>query len=109
MAATSWRTAVPPSTNGRFRSPLSPRIGAMQASKLVPLAWRAGPRVRSRLNQTLLHGPNRGLGSIPGLQLAQDVLHVFLDRLNADIERTPDFAIRETKCHMPQNLHFAIS
>jgi hypothetical protein len=51
----------------------------------------------TRLNQTLFHRPNGSFGSVARFELAEDVLHVFLHRFDADFQRFADFAVAEAE------------
>ena len=53
------------------------------------LRWSAAD-----LRQAFSDGPNGGLGAIADRQFSQDILHMFLDGLDADIERVGDFLVR---------------
>ena len=70
--------------------PLRPRLQLLAQQSLVhnPLA---------ALHQALAHGPNRGLGAIADGDLAQNVLHVLLDRLDADLQRLADLLVAQAR------------
>ena len=53
--------------------------------------------VHSSLHDALFHSPNGGLRAVVDIELAQDVLHMFLDRLDADPERAADFAVAQSQ------------
>ena len=51
---------------------------------------------RLALDQFFADGPDRRLRAIGNADLAQDVLHVFLDRLVADVQGVGDFLVRQS-------------
>ncbi len=58
------------------------------------------------LHQPLAHGPHCGLRSVRDAELAQDVLHVFLDGLVADLQRLRDFLVRQAVAQTVAALRF---
>ena len=60
------------------------------------------------LDQAAANRPDCGLGSVTGVHLPQNVLHVFLDRLDADAQAATNFTVAETQGDVSQDLPFAI-
>src|SRR6188472_4113209 len=60
-------------------------------------------------DQVATHCPDSGLRSIRDVNLAQDVLHMLLDRLDAGLQRPADFLVAQPQRHVPQHLAFPLS
>ena len=59
---------------------------------------------RNLLDEAPPDGPDCGLGSVVGIDLAKNVLDMFFDSLNANTQGAADFSIAETQGHVPQDL-----
>ncbi len=59
-------------------------------------------------DQALANGPNRGLRAVADGDLPQNVLHVFLDRLDADFQRLADLLVAQAQGDVTQHLGLAL-
>ncbi len=63
---------------------------------------------RTCYTEPFAHRPDGGLGAIRDADLAEDVLHVLLDRLVADVQSQGDFLVGQAIGQLPQNFALAL-
>ncbi len=68
----------------------------------------SGLLIQFRSDQFFADGPDRGLGPIGDADLPQDVLHVLLDRLVADVQRVGDFLVRQAVGQLAEDFALAL-
>ena len=68
----------------------------------VATTFRYGPS-----NESFADRPNRHLSAVFDRELAEDVLHVFLDGFHADLQRFADFAVAQSEGQVTYNLRLA--
>jgi hypothetical protein len=59
------------------------------------------------MNQFVANGPNGGLRSIASVEFSQNVLNVFFNGVEAQLQRRGDFFVAQAERYMPQHLRFA--
>lgn len=62
----------------------------------------------SGLHKSAAHGPDSDGCTVGEVKFSQNVLHVFLDRLNTDMEGTGNVLVAQSKGNMPHNLGLAL-
>ena len=101
LAAHAFRRVEPVCSYAvAVRQHLSPRLIDRRAQSLY------SPRSDCS-RQSLAHGPHGGLRAVGDAELAQDVLHVLLDGLVADVEGLGDFLVAQPQGELLE--HFVLA
>ena len=107
VSTAGLRAAYERATRGRIEG--APRKPASIAiTGLTEAGYGEAGSSARRSDQPLAHGPDGGLGAVGDGDLAQDVLHVLFDRLDADRQRAADLLVAQTQRHVPQDLCLAV-
>ena len=82
---------------GRSRPVLPARPGFAGSARFC----RLGPVCPDSLDQPVSHGPHRRLSPPGDAELFEDVVDVFLDRFDADVQRPGDFLVAQAESQLP--------